>query len=206
MFVCSHLLCPLLACRDQAARTLESYLASTFAQHTPPEHVVRLPHFTALRPVTLLASEKDDTPFGEQLLIRALASSLLGNCTSAGQPAGAADAGPVPGAAAGGGEGPPPPSAAASSLAGFGDLLAPGCAGSDLLWWGPMQPHSARDDPLLASLEAVGACRVCLVLLSPSLISSPGWPALRDALAARMLGQQGEAPSRVARSGQPPLS
>jgi hypothetical protein len=62
-------------------QTLEQAAAAT----APPEHVLRFPHCTGLRPVVLLsheaASHEPPVPFQEQLFVRGLAATLQANAT-----------------------------------------------------------------------------------------------------------------------------
>ncbi len=149
-------------------------------QRAPPEHVIRAPHYTALRPVVLVGSEAAaHSPFPEQLLIRGLAATLLAHL----QPAENMDiqvgtrlcrlsehcmcqqvylhttfAYCTAAAQTHGGVKARWSvfstmcvfATQASGLQGFEHLVQPGCACTDLLWYEPMQPYAARDSPLLA--------------------------------------------------------
>ncbi len=127
---------------------------------------LKFPHSGVVRPIMVLAAATDKAPFRQQLLARGIVCTLL---ASASVQACSGDA----------------------SDAGLKRIVRPGCGGTDLLNWEPFMPRGPTYGPTLFRMEALAACRVCVLVLSSSLLLGPNWDSEQKVLAARLLQQQG---------------
>ena len=121
-------------CVNQSVQSIGT--PSSLYCHSPCQ-ILRFPHFTAVRPVTVLhCGEEGEAAFKEKLFVRGLVSTLIGNATDVAAAAGRTSA-PLTNS--------------------VDDSVAAGAGGGrlvpELIWWDPLQSRLGMQDRALARCE-----------------------------------------------------
>ncbi|GAX80224.1 hypothetical protein CEUSTIGMA_g7662.t1 [Chlamydomonas eustigma] len=127
---------------------------------------LRFPHFTSVRPITVLYSSQ--AAFREKLFVRGLVSTMLGNAKQLSSQEGGAE----------------------QQLSGAHSPIASNHA-SELVWWDMLQPRLAMGETSLCRMEAIQRCRVVILVMSTSYASSNEFAGERELVLNRLLDPPG---------------